>query len=124
MMSMMYRMPRQIGITAMLFGVAVLPACSQEKTAPVAPQSVGSTAATASHFSLNTPVEKIASNPNGKAILNRDMPGLMANPSYMLFSDMSLSQLATLSGGRLTKTKLDQVEADLEQLPVDSKLAQ
>ena len=124
MMSMMYRMPRQIGITAMLFGVAVLPACSQQKTAAVSPQPAGSTAATAGHFSLNTPVEKIAANPSGNAVLKRDMPGLMASPSYVLFSDMSLSQLASLSGGRLTKTKLDQVEADLEQLPVESKLAQ
>lgn len=124
MMSMIYRMPRQVGITAMLFGVVALPACSQQRTAAAPPQPAFSTAATAKHFSLDTPVEKIAANPSGNAVLKRDMPGLMANPSYMLFSDMSLSQLATLSGGRLTKTKLDQVEADLEQLPVNSKLAQ
>ena len=126
---MMYRMHRQLGVAAMLVGVVLLPGCSPEKTAsagppPAAPQPARSTAAMAEHFSLNTPVEKIASNPGGKAILNRDMPGLISNPSYMLFSDMSLSQLATLSGGRLTKTKLNQVEADLEQLPISSTLAQ
>ena len=121
---MMYRMHRQLGVAAMLVGVALLPGCSPEKTASAAAQPAGSKAATVEHYSLDTPVEKIASNPDGKAILNRDMPGLIANPSYVLFSDMSLSQLATLSGGRLTKTKLNQVEADLEQLPITSTLAQ
>jgi len=129
MMSMMYRVPRQIGITAMLVSVVLLPGCSPEKAASespqrAAPQPAGSTAAPAGRFSLNTPVEKIAASPDGKAVLNRDMPGLLNNPSYILFSDMSLSQLASLSGGRLTKTTLNQVEADLEQLPIDSKLAQ
>ena len=37
----------------------------------------------------------------------------MASQSYILFEDMSLSQIATVSGGRLTKAKLDVVQADL-----------
>ena len=121
---MMYRMHRQIGITAMLTSIALLSGCSQEKAASLAPQQVGSASALVEHFSLDTPVEKIAANPDGKAVLARDMPGLMSSPSYMLFSDMSLSQIASLSGGRLTKTKLNQVEADLAQMPIDSRLAQ
>ena len=113
----------------MVVGVVLLPGCSPEKTASAtpqraAPQPAGSTAATVWHFSLDTPVDKIASNPDGNAILKRDMPGLMTNPSYLLFADMSLSQIASLSGGRLPKTTLDQVQADLAQLPVNSKLAQ
>jgi hypothetical protein len=113
----------------MLVSVVLLPGCSPEKAASATPQRAAlqpasSTGATAGHFSLNTPVDKIAANPDGKAVLNRDMPGLISNPSYVLFSDMSLSQLASLSGGRLNKATLDQVEADLSQLPIDSKLAQ
>jgi hypothetical protein len=77
----------------------------------------------AQHFSLDTPVEKIAADPGGRAVLKRDVPGLMASPSYMLFSGMSLSQIATLSGGRLSKTKLEQVEADLAQLPITPSTA-
>jgi hypothetical protein len=66
-----------------------------------------------STLSLDTPVEQIAADPRGKAILNRDVPGLLANPSYFLFKNMSLSQLAAASGGRLTKAELDLVQADL-----------
>jgi hypothetical protein len=67
-------------------------------------------------FSLNTPVEHIAADPRGTMILNHDVPGLMASRSYLLFEDMSLSQIAIVSGGRLTKTKLDALQADFAQL--------
>jgi hypothetical protein len=67
-------------------------------------------------FTVQTPIDRIAANERGKAVLDRDVPGVMANPHYMLFSSMSLSQLATLSGGKLTQTKLKQVDADLAEL--------
>jgi hypothetical protein len=77
-------------------------------------------------FSLDTPVDRIAADERGKAVLDRDLPGLMSSRSYALFDDMSLSQIATVSGGRLTQTKLDLVEADLSQLsgpPPESAIA-
>ena len=67
-------------------------------------------------FSLNTPLDHIAANQRGKAVLERDLPGLMASRSYPLFEDMSLSQIAMMSGGRLSQTKLNLVQADLAQL--------
>jgi hypothetical protein len=67
-------------------------------------------------YSLNTPLDHIAADKRGKAVLERDLPGLMASRSYPLFDDMSLSQIATMSGGRLSQTKLDAVQADLAQL--------
>jgi hypothetical protein len=63
-------------------------------------------------FSTTTPVHIIAADPRGRAILRRDVPGLMASRSYILFDDMSLTQIAALSGGRLTAAKLDQLETD------------
>ncbi len=67
-------------------------------------------------FTVQTPIDRIAANERGKAVLDRDVPGVMSNPHYELFCSMSLSQLATLSGGQLTKTKLNQVNADLAEL--------
>ncbi|WP_298213866.1 hypothetical protein [Acidocella sp.] len=67
-------------------------------------------------LSVHTPINKIAANPGGKAVLDRDVPGVMSNPHYDLFSSMSLSQLATLSGGRLNQAKLKQVDQDLAEL--------
>jgi hypothetical protein len=96
-------------------GPALLLGCgAQQTTNEAASNNLPATPAPA--FSLDTPVEHIAADPRGKAILNHDVPGLMASRSYLLFEDMSLSQIATVSGGRLTKAKLDLVQADLSQL--------
>lgn len=67
-------------------------------------------------FSLDTPINRIAADPRGKAVLDRDLPAMMASPSYLLFSGMSLSQLAPLSGGHLTPAKLKRVKEDLDAL--------
>jgi hypothetical protein len=67
-------------------------------------------------FSVQTPIDRIAADGRGKAVLDRDVPGVMTNPHYELFSSMSLSQLASLSGGRLTQSKLNQVNSDLAEL--------
>lgn len=67
-------------------------------------------------FTLDTPVDRIVADPKGKAVLDRDVPGLMASKDYPLFDDMSLSQIALFSGGRLTKTKLALVKSDLIQI--------
>jgi hypothetical protein len=91
----------------MAFSLASLAGCAQA-LAPAAPKRPS--------FTLDTPVDKIAADQRGKEILVRDLPGLMASRSYVLFDDMSLSQIATVSGGKLTQTKLDKVQADLSQL--------
>jgi hypothetical protein len=93
---------------AMALGLASLTGCAQAVAPAPAPKPPS--------FTLNTPVDRIAADERGKAVLNRDLPGLMASRSYALFDDMSLSQIATLSGGKLTQAKLDRVEADLSQL--------
>ena len=67
-------------------------------------------------FTLNTPVERIAADPRGKAVLDRDVPGLMANKNYPMFDEMSLSEIALVSGGKLTRSKLELVKSDLIQI--------
>ena len=76
----------------------------------------GAPAPAKSLYTLDTPVNRIAADPRGKAVLVRDVPGLMASKNYPLFDDMSLSQIAFLSGGRLSKTKLALVQSDLTQI--------
>jgi len=92
---------------ALALSLASLAGCAQT-LAPAAPRPPS--------FSLDTPLDRIAADQRGKSVLDRDLPGLMASRSYVLFDDMSLSQIATVSGGKLTQTKLDRVQADLAQL--------
>lgn len=64
-------------------------------------------------FTVATPIDRIAADQRGRAVLERDVPGVMHNSHYALFSCMSLSQLASLSGGRITTDKLARVNEDL-----------
>jgi len=111
----MSKMLRYNAMILFTLSLAYLQGCSIQK-ANTGPASNGGTAAHTPAFSLNTPVDVIAADQGGKEVLDRDVPGLMASRSYILFDDMSLSQIATISGGQLTKTKLDLIQADLSRL--------
>lgn len=71
-------------------------------------------------LTINTPLHIVAANPRAKAVLKRDIPGLMANRSYPLFDDMSLAQIASVSGGRFTQAKLMKIQADLAMISPDT----
>ena len=101
-------------------GPALLLGCGAQKpNAEVASKDL--TAAPVLTLSLDTPVEDIAADPRGKGILNHDVPGLLASPSYLMFENMSVSQVAAVSGGRITKAELDLVQANLSQLSTTGK---
>jgi hypothetical protein len=112
---LMFERLRYSALVVETLSLVFLLGCSTQKSAAkVAPNGVEE--APAPTFSLNTPLDNIAADQRGKAVLDRDVPGLMASRSYILFDDMSLSQIATVSGGQLTKAKLALVQADLSQL--------
>lgn len=68
-------------------------------------------------FDGDTPVEKIAANPDSKAVLDRDIPGLLSDAQYPLFKGMSLNQLQEASNGELTTDTVEKAVADLKALP-------
>lgn len=110
-------MPRQIitrhGLVVAVF--ALLAGCAAQPQGTQLAKALhikGSSAAPAA-FTVATPLDRIAADQRGRAVLERDVPGVMHNSHYALFSCMSLSQLASLSGGRLSTEKLAQVNEDL-----------
>lgn len=88
--------------TLIALALIAMPALAQE--APATPHAP---------FTRNTPVEKIAADPDGAAVLNKDMPGLLTHPSYPDFKSMSLRQLQEMSGGDMSREDLEKTEADL-----------
>lgn len=74
-------------------------------------------------YTLDTPIEQIAADPQGRAVLNKDIPGLLANPNYPMFKGMSLKTVASLSRGKLDQQTLAQTQADLAALPKEASLA-
>lgn len=73
----------------------------------------GATAATAAHFTLDTPIKMLIADPAAKAVLDKDLPGMSSDENLPKFEDKSLRQLQPMSGGQLTDAMLKQVAADL-----------
>ena len=109
MLNMLRRHAAAKVIPQVLAGSVLLLGCA----APRPPTTPGS------GFTIGTPLDVIAADPRGKAVLVQDVPGVISNPKYPLFEDMSLAQIASISGGRISQTKLNKVQADLDELAVE-----
>ncbi|HVJ01078.1 MAG TPA: hypothetical protein VM662_02790 [Sphingomonas sp.] len=86
------------------------PATLHAQTAPTAAP------AAASALSIETPIETIAADPAGKAVLEKLMPTLLTHAAYDSFKSMSLKDLAPYSQGAITDEKLAAVDAALKAL--------
>ena len=67
-------------------------------------------------LSSNSPIADICSRPDGKAVLDRDLPGLTERPEYPFFKHMSLQTLKKMSRGKMTDEDIAKVDADLAHL--------
>jgi len=72
-------------------------------------------------YTLETPIEVIAADPKGQAVINKYIPKLLTNPNYEMFKGMSLKTVAMFSRGQLTDEKLALVKADLGALSPGGK---
>ena len=67
-------------------------------------------------FRVTMPIGLIASSPQGRAVLDRDLPGLCERPEFMMFKGMSPIKLASMSHGRITPADLDKLQGDLNRI--------
>jgi hypothetical protein len=72
--------------------------------------------APAGPLTLNTSIEAICATPAGKAVLDRDLPGLTGRPEFPMFKGMTLKQIEPMSKGHITDAVLAKVERDLAAL--------
>jgi hypothetical protein len=79
--------------------------------------SFGAMAASAATLSVETtPISEIAATPEGKAALDKNLPGLTTHQSYDRFKSMSLKEVQPMSRGLITDTQLKALQADLDKL--------
>ena len=64
-------------------------------------------------LSVKTSIAVIASSPQGRTVLEHDLPGLCERPEFMMFKSMSPAKLAALSRGRISETDLNRLQNDL-----------
>ncbi|WP_235515063.1 hypothetical protein [Sphingomonas sp. Leaf25] len=79
-------------------------------------QAPAAAPAAAASLTIDSTIETIAANPQGKAILDAQFPGMMAHESYPMFKGMSLKQVQPYSGGRITDEQVAKVAAELAKL--------
>jgi hypothetical protein len=82
---------------------------SLNQARPAAPQKSNST--------LDVPIVDIAASLGGRAILDKDFPGLRTHAMYGFAKVMTLNQIAALSHGKITPDMLAQARTDLSALP-------
>ena len=105
-------------IAALLVTIAAAPQAAPAKpSVPAAPATSAKLAATAApattSFSLDTPIETLVADPAAKAVLDAEIPGITAHPMYEQFKTMSLTQLAPMSGGKLSEEALAKTKTRL-----------
>lgn len=101
-------------LTALLAGATASPALAQDSHGGHAGHADHAAhAAAAARLNLDTPVEAIAADAEGKAVLEANLPGITTHEHYEMFKAMSLKQLAGMAPDRLTPEVLAKVEARL-----------
>jgi hypothetical protein len=106
--------------TAALLTLIAAPALAQTtpapapEPAPAAPATATPAApAAATRLSLDTPIETVVADAEGKKVLDADLPGLTTNDKYDMFKSMSLNQVAGFAPDKLTPERLAKVSTDL-----------
>lgn len=104
--------------TAALLTLIAAPALAQTTPAPAptapAPAATAPAApAAATRLNLDTPIETVVADVDGKKVLDADLPGLTTNDKYDMFKSMSLNQVAGFAPDKLTPERLAKVGTDL-----------
>ena len=105
--------------TAALLTLIAAPALAQTTPAPApapaapAEAAPAAPAAAATRLNLDTPIETVVADAEGKKVLDTDLPGLTTNDKYDMFKSMSLNQVAGFAPDKLTPAALAKVATDL-----------
>ena len=96
---------------------ALVPAAMQAQPANQVASLNPAVAPKPSNSTLDVPIRDIAATSSGRAILDKDFPGLRTNSMYNFAKTMTLNQIAAMSHGRITPDMLAQARTDLSALP-------
>ena len=102
---------RSMRLALLMAVIALVPAASLAQPGMVA--TAQSAAPAQSNSSLDVPIENIAASSSGRAVLDKDFPGLRTQTMYGAFKALSLNQIAAMSSGRITPDMLAQAQTDL-----------
>jgi hypothetical protein len=85
-------------------------------SAPLAAQTAPTPVAAAAKLTIDSPIEAIAADAAGKAVLDANFPGMTAHPAFEQFKAMSLKAVQPFSNGVITDEAIAKTTADLAAL--------
>ena len=75
-------------------------------------------ASVSANSALDRPIEILAADPDCKAVIDKDIPGLLSDSHYPMFKTMSLRTVAAMSSGRISKATLSAIDQELDAVPL------
>lgn len=109
-----------VAFSVALLAMTAAPAFAQTASSATAPAAAApaadATVTATGKFSLDTPIETIAADPAGKAVLDADFPGMLTHPAYDQFKGMSLAAVQPMSSGAITDEAMAKAKVDLAAL--------
>jgi len=97
----------------LIAALLALPGTAIAQTAPAPAPAPAATPAPAPKFTLDTPIQEIVADAQGKAVIDKNLPGMIGLPQYDMFKGLSLNQLKAYSDGKLTDEILAKTATDL-----------
>ncbi|MDP3403890.1 MAG: hypothetical protein Q8S03_04305 [Brevundimonas sp.] len=73
--------------------------------------------AAAAKPTINSSIKDLLAYPATAAILEKHLPGVSQHPALPQFQDMTLADVAPLSGGAISATVITAIDADIKALP-------
>ena len=109
-----------VGLSALTLAMAAGAALAQPTSAPGAPAAAPMAAmpGMASKPSVKTSmISDLLANPATKAVVEKDLPGLTADPRLDQAMSMTLTDIEPYSDGKITDAVLAKVQADFDAIP-------
>jgi hypothetical protein len=89
------------------------------QTAPAQDHSAHAAAPAAALPTIDSPIKDLLANPATAAVVEKHLPGVSQHPALPQIQDMTLGEVAPMSGGALTPAIITAIDTDLKALPAD-----
>ena len=66
---------------------------------------------------IESSIKDLLANPETAAVVEKHLPGVSQHPALPQFQDMTLAQVAPMSGGAVTPAIIEAIDTDLKALP-------
>lgn len=91
---------------------------SHDHSGHAAPAAEAQTpAAPAARPTIASSIKDLLTNEQTRAVMEKHLPGVSQHPARPQFEDMTLAEVAPMSGGAVTAEIIAAIDADLKKLP-------